>query len=436
MSARQTNNVEHLLISTAKANGAGSDIAVTTTQTLTAGEIGAFTPAGLRITQSASPGVAVAAAAGMEFYLALGGSSLKTPVIKAGAITSASAKVYTAATQQLDYIGYNGSANSIEVFDNNLYMGQVYIEEFLASSTDGRYIKHFQYESDATATQSEIALGLAKSGNFNFSREAKNSSGNAPIVFEALCNDALATGEDFDETITIVKGSAVISNADATPTYNTGTALAVGDYIRLGATSTTAVALSSAVYKVTAISGVNITLDRPVMLASGSYVTGSDYTQVIPAASGLAADWGVSLTGQAKDHKVGKEFHGVNRWSLNVKDAGSTVVANSTVATEGLGNVNQVKDLEWFANGDRGEYFRMGEPTIYNYTSAIEAAVTGFDSLSITVANSDLVGFQNNVSPMTITLMTDEDVPAFMSAANTGLADILEIITGEADLLA
>ena len=420
MSARQQNNVEYLLVG---GEGAIDDSII---KTLNDGEIGAFTPGGLRITQSAVAGVAVAAALNQDFFLALGGTSplQRTPVIKGGTIKNIKAKAYTTATTQVDYIGFNGTSGSIEAIDNNLYMTQVYIEELLTSSTDGRYIKHFQYESDSSATQAEVANGLFKSAVFNFKREAKNTSGDAPLVFEMMMaagsDAALGTGVD---DVVFVKGSATISATDIDDA-TTNSALAVGDYLRVGTAAT------DEVYKITAINATANTATLDVPYQGASQTLADTALKVIPAASAASVACGVKLSAAAKDHKVGKEFYGVNRYNFNLKDAGTTTITNSVAATEGTGEVNSVKDLEWFTKGNEGEYFRMGEPTIYSYTSEVNTAVAGYDFLSIVAQGSDLVGFQNNESPMTITLATDETAADFMTTANTGLRDVLETIAG------
>lgn len=426
MSARQMNNVSHLLIGgTANLSGPSAQIA-----DLAAGEIGAFDAGGLRIVEASATTGEVNVSEGMEFFLALGGSSplQRTPLMKGSDIKSIAAVAYSAPVEQSQYIGYNGTDGSLEVFDNNLYMVQVYVEDYLNSSHDGRYIKHFQYESDATATQAEVAIGLVGSAVFNWSREAKDVNGDPFMKFEAVCNTAAAATHAFDNTLTITKGSKVITASGAD--YNGGTVVVAGDFVRIPATDVTA-AVGDDVYRVESVSGDNITLDRPVQIASGTRST-TDENQVITAAEGAAADWGIFATGVDKPYSVGKEFHGKVRFTINAKDFGASTMQAVTAADEGVGAVNSVSDLEWFTKGNQGEYFRMGEPTIYSYTSDVDASVTGggYDFLSIKLERSDVVGFQGNVGPVEVTLATPATAPDFMTNGTDGLRDVLEAIAG------
>ena len=435
MGASQQNNVEHLLV------GGEGAIAVSIAKTLVDGEIGAFTPGGLRITNVAVAGVAAAKALNQDFYLALGGTSplQRTPVIKGGSIKNIKAKAYSAATQQLDYIGSNGTSGSIEVFDNNLYMVGIYMQDYMTSSNDGRYIKHYQYKSDASAAQSEIALGLAASAYFNFSREAKNASAQAPITFKAVCDNAgvangITAGGEWTH-LTFIQGSKFVTGtiagvaATALGTDEDIDTVVAGDFLRAG-TATTA-----DVYKIvaktvgTTTAPLTIELDAPYRGTTTNIAAAS--TEYITAALGLAGNWGVAQTGSAKDYVKGKEFYGVNAWETVATDFGNSTVSGlkTTAATKGLGEVNAVKQLEWFTKGNQGEHYRVGQ-TVYDYTSEVDSAVAGYDFLSISVESSDLVGFQNNMSPMTITLATDETAALFMTTADTGLRDVLETIAG------
>jgi hypothetical protein len=396
MSARQTRNQDLALVgSTASLTASPADA-----NALADGEIRLFTADGVVIDNTND-------VLGMDFRIAVGGANGKASFVSE---LINGTKLTT--TQAL-----NVNAPVAEVLENhnNLYMVQVYIEDYLTSSHDGRYIKHFQYKSDSSATQAEIAIGLAGSAINNFNREAKNASGDPMMIFKALCNDALAAAFDFDETVSVTKGSKVIVNADATPTYNTGTAIAVGDFIRIGAAAASAVALDSDVYEVVAVSGADITLDRPVQVATGD----------------AAANWGINASGTTKDHVTGKEFYNVIRFNLNAKDFGNTTTPAKTAAVKGEGDARAVIDHEWFAAGNRGEYFRMGEPAIHTFVSkADKVTPLTYNITRITYADAHLVGFQDNVSPKSITLYTPTTGATYMNDNTDGAWVMLQTISG------
>jgi hypothetical protein len=214
MSARQTNNVNFAVV--------GGTAALTTgnMNTLGDGEIGVFEADGTRANTST--------AAGTKFVIALGGPDSK-PVFVSDLIDPTKVNVFTAkagtpAEEQVDYIGWDGTAGDIQEIASNLYMATVHIQEFLTSNTDGRYIKHFQYKSGSSADKHAVAKGLVASAINNFSREAEDYLNVALVSAEA--GDAIA-GAPTDFTFTA--GSKVVSWTGTDPTN-----LAAGEFIRVG----------------------------------------------------------------------------------------------------------------------------------------------------------------------------------------------------------
>jgi hypothetical protein len=151
---------------------------------LAVGEIGAFTRGGTKILGSS-------VAAGMEFVLykeMADGTLLKSEILSTANVEKVIRKVGTAAVNKVQYFGSNGTAGSIEALDENFYRLKIEMKEGYTTNNHGTsMVKHAIYESDGSATQYEIASGLASSGFSNFSREPKNSSSQAPIVFKAIC---------------------------------------------------------------------------------------------------------------------------------------------------------------------------------------------------------------------------------------------------------
>ena len=154
------------------------------------------------------------------------------------------------------------------------------------------------YESDASATQTEIADALVLNAVKNFEVE-KQKSGITVTKAGRINSAAVTATNDFTGDTTVVKGSKVISIAESgnnndAAVYGAGNAdLAVGDYVRIG-TVGGGTALTSQVYKVTALGGaktssITATLDRPVLEASGTYAAATHDIEVIPAATAAAA---------------------------------------------------------------------------------------------------------------------------------------------------
>lgn len=387
MSISQSKNSSVVLVGI----GTSTTPPAATISDLAEGQVGVFPATGVA-------GVAIAADA--KFVIAIGGTASK-PVFVSEAIDPADVVVAKArglevATQQSDSIGFNGTSGSLATLTaDNLYMVDVLVQELLTSNTDGRYIKHFQYKSGTTApTQAELASGLALSAFNNFKRDAENWAA-VDVLMAAGSDVALGTGVD---NITFVKGSVSVS-ATNVDDATTNAAFAVGDYIRVGTGAT------DEVYKITAIDATNnvFTLDRPFVAATQTLADTA--CKRIAAASVAALNCGILITGQALSFVVGKEQYKQVSWELALKDFGTTASVRESNPYGGIGTYEQAAEAEWFAMGQLGEYYRMGEPTLHR---AVLNAVSGvtYDVTTIHFRDNTVVGFNNEVSEKMITIYT------------------------------
>ncbi len=388
------------------------------------GEIGIFTPAGVRIT-------AAPATSGDKFVLALSRGANQAPLIS-DVIDGANVKVATvrdnvAATEQVEVVGYNGTSGSI--LDVATYAGELYIlkiifQDFMVG-TDSERIKNAVYQSSISDTQADIAVGLVKSAERNFSREVKNSLGNPPVLVYPLCNNAGAAIGAAADTVIGVKGSIYVTVTD-TGGNNTVNAIAAGDYVRFGT------AVTTKVYKVVAstvgVGGGVLTLDIPLQEAVSLLGTTSEF---ITAALGAAANWGVVVAGQEQNFDRVKSRYAKIRYDLQPNlSFGSTVKSVLTPAFEGVGSYEAVASLEDFLNTFRGEEFRMGEPFLYNYAAQhIASSATDYSLLSITW-NHVTSGFQNSLSAKEILCAVPTGVPGYVDASVDAIDIIIAAIVG------
>lgn len=398
------------------------------------GEIGIFTPAGVRIT-------AAPATSGQKFVLALSRGANQAPLIS-DVIDGANIKVATvkdneAATEQSEAIGYNGTSGSIAdlaTYAGELYTLKIIFQDFMVG-TDSERIKNAVYQSNINSTQADVAIGLADSAVLNFSREVKNSNGFAPVVVKTIVNTPLANDFTLDGVITatVVRHSKTVGTS-AAAVYNGGTALAAGDYVRIGSATGTnaAVALLSDVYKiVTVVSTTSYILDRPVTAVSGTYTVAVGGFTVIPAAVGLAADWGVRVMGQEQNFDRVKSRYTKIRFTLQPSSSfGSTVKTVLSRAYEGSGSYEAVASLEDFLNTFRGEEFRMGEPYLYNYTAQhLASSATDYSLMFITWDHVSQ-NFQPELSSKEIILAIPTGVPGYVDASADALDIIIAAIAG------
>jgi len=327
MAAFNTKDITSLFIGGAATKTTGG------ISTLNDKEIGLFTPAGTRLTEAS-------AATATEFIIVQkisGATNVISNTIKKANIKTATRKAYTAPTEQVDYIGFNGSTGSLDVINSNTYFIRLGLNQGLTSNHGGLYLKHGVYISDATATESEIAAGLAKSLVANFSREADKT-----IKFERVINDGLTT---LVETYSPIKGSKYVQASAASTTT-------VGHAFRFGT------ALTDPTYIVTAINSDIITLDVPFQGDSATAVT-------CEAAAVGSLNWGIKLTGIALPYTIGKFEYNKAQWKTTIEGFTSTVITNSVGASSGSGYASAVKDLEWFCQNFEGDMYTVGEPNLY-----------------------------------------------------------------------
>jgi hypothetical protein len=384
------------------------------------GEIGIFTTGGTKLTESA-------AATTDKFILAVGRGTgtdpLVSPVIDKTKVTAKGVKVTVADTQQLDYIGSNGTTGSIAVANNTVYRASINMIESPNTNHGGVYVKDLVYESDASATQAEIALGLANSGIGNFSREYDK-----PIRFRAISDHALDTNYTMDETVTVTNGSKKIS-IGTDYDYNTGTDLVVGDFVRIADTDAT-VATTDDVYRIEVITSTSdIELDRPYQGTTGTRTHGNNSTQAITVAQAAAANWGVSLTGLDLDFTVGKINDKIAKWALSLDSSSftTTTLLNSAAAALGAGTYNQIAELEAFISGNNGDFFRKGEPNIFGYVKMTVAGVT-YDLIDIEfeTGRTDSLGYAN--TPKRVTLAVPNATPDWATSLGDDVTDVLEVL--------
>lgn len=350
------NNATHIVV--------GKDISLATSgarSALSTGQIGIFK-------NGSGTASATALQAGDGFVASTkdaSGNIKSTPFIKYNNIISKSAKTYTAPTQKKVYVGFNGTSGAISVSNSVTYILRVVLKDNTATFFEHPLYEIADFNSDASATQEEVALGMVKDMVRNFTSLKPKK---VTVVQPGLINSAtVVTTNDFVGTLTLVAGSKY-ATVTSSGQYATDTDIVVGDYVRLGATSSTAVSATANVYKIMSISGTTtktIEFDRPVV-ENGAYATGTG-TEVIAAATAAAANFGISLTGLILPFEVGMVKYEVIDFEVLLNDSfGATPVTVATQATKGTGTYQEVAELEWFLKANRGEVNRVASYPVPN----------------------------------------------------------------------
>lgn len=358
MLLKSQKNITDLIIGSGVTSGTGAN----KVSDLTAGQWGLAYQNGIL----ADPAGALTSDPVRFVYRSADGSLIATPFFKK-ATAKYKAHDYSAPVEQVSYIGYVGSGTeSITVANNTDYLVRVLLKGITAQYGDKLMYKFGAYRSSASATQREIALGIASNLTTNFKRE-KLQNGDQLVKFEVLSSGtSIATSGG---TISVVNGDTTINmlstGADG-GYYNAGGAMiAIGDYIRLGhATATT-----TPVYKVINVTGGGastavVTLDRPFEGTTNATLAAASAGVMSAANAAAALYWGIACTGiDRSKFKAGVFNYEKVRFELQLQEFGSTIVTNSTTPSEGIGYYKEIQELEWFFKGNRFHSgLRLGTP--------------------------------------------------------------------------
>lgn len=362
-----------------------------------------------------------------KFRLVLGRtgeSDLVSDLIETSTISNANLGVGAARANQVTTIGYDGTSGSLPVTNSNLYYVRLYIQEFLSSNSDGQRMKHGVYKSDASAIQQEIALGLVSSLINNFLREAEKY-----ITFEVRCNHAGGIVPTGVGTVAVVNGSDTITFSTAVDNATGATLLLVNELLRFGTATT------DDVYKIKSIDvpTETIVLDRKYQGASVAAMANNTIER-ITVAQGIAADWGVVLTGADLSFGAPDYKYSMTRWETQLENFGTTTAVIATGASEGLGTYESIASLESFLMGGYGEIYRIGTPNIHPQVLVAESAVAGghYTLCTFNFKDSKVTGsFSEEVSPKSMIIACPTDCGPFaLSSTAHSLGKLLTTLAG------
>ena len=288
--------------------------------------------------------------------------------IKASEIVTCNGIETAPSAQQVSYIGYTGSGNSITVINSNTYNVTIhFIQQGRTGQGRDEYVD-IMYESDASATATTVAFGIAANLVATLKHQPEPT-----IICDVINSAALVNNDRLTHALTVVNGSKYVTVA--TDWTSSGITPGVGDLLRLGTATGAvgAVALGSPVYQIISFPSTLVAeLDRPYTGTSGS-LTGASFASGIPIAN--VGSYGLRLTGVAPTWSLGRRPWQVVAFTIGLTNFGSTAITYSTAASTGQGLENQIRDLEWFTMGEGGDKYR-GDYMYNAYTSRVTAGDT------------------------------------------------------------
>jgi hypothetical protein len=404
---RKANNVFSVLLDDETVTTLPAEGAVVTAANLGNGAV-VLTDQGLRRLSAAA---FTALGANDKFMLVQGkGASeplMKSPVITKGTY-STSISTHSPAVQQVTTIGYNGTSGSLPAANDTSYYIKIRKNDNDAGNRSQPFSIFGQFKTDSSATQEEVALGLALNLKKNLDVEAAGTNGY--LAVDLLCDEAGgAIGAAADTVVgTAGEYTVVVTDTGADLSVN---AIAVGDLFRAGT------AVTDPVYKVTASTvgtgGGTLTLDRPLNEDVSLLGTTSEF---ITEAASAAAEFGIVLTGVESDFDVNKfRDYYANRFTATFSDE-DTLVTATTGARNGVGVWQQVAMDEYMTYGYEGQNEMLATPpTMRDQAVKIPgvggatAATSKYSALNITWTESITGVVGNSAATGNVILYTNLD---------------------------
>lgn len=317
-----------------------------------------------------------------------GSRLIHSDIIRAGTVRkyTISLPANNPATEQSDFVGYNGTSGAItDLIANNIYTLRLYVRGNTTSGFMQQKIKEGFWKSGTTApTQQAVARGLVDSLIKNYSREPIQD-----IRFERINSGAQANALG-TASATVVRGSnRVVFSENMTALVTAGTILRFG----------TSGAGTAPVYVVTGVSGSGAsavyTLDIPWQGDTGTIAAAN-------VESVTEGNWGIRIFGIpfAYDGK----FYGLPvSWKTNIdfSDNQTTPLTEATGASPGTGTYDVLARIEKELQADEYVYrnFIQGAPV----DRADILSTTTYDVITIEYDDVTQSGLGTNIrSPKTL----------------------------------
>lgn len=363
-----------------------------TMDSMNVGEVGLFTPSGKRIV-AGNAGANEVLASDVDkamFVKKVADKKFQTSdIINKNYVISAKGSAYAAKTEQVTYVGYNGTSGALDEINDNIYTIRFVFREFLVgNNVKGGYMKTIPYKSPLSGTSQEgVSLGLIKSAIRAFS---ENDDYIKAERVTSDAGDALSTGTATSATILATKGSPVVSGFADVDDATDGTALAVGAYIRFGT------AVTDPVYAIKSIDTTANTLTLDVPYQGDTELFDDTDLKQVSAADVAAGDMGLKFTGKSPEAKLGKFLPSVTHFDVTLhSDRWSTTEVTTTHGAVGSDTAEIIAAQEFFMQGNQGDHFRYSRQA---FTPKLEAEDIAYNSYFVQFTDESNVGSPRPVS--------------------------------------
>ena len=304
-----------------------------------------------------------------------------------------------ARVEQVTYLGYNGVSGSMDAANSTYYGLQIVLNHTFGMLNNSPLVLTVPYKSDATATQSEVAAGLAIEATKALARNG------SVIKVERINSGAQLVDLN---NFALVHGSKTFTSAD-----DDTASILVGSIIRVEEPENDGDAVTDPCYIVVSHdSGAGAariyTLDQPFQ-----GVTNADHDHVSTITEG---DWGIKFTGVSTTDALfnpDTDEPFVVSFELGVRDFTTATVTKSVNPVIGSGTYQQIRALESYARFQNRDRIVSAYPVVRpNYTyQAVSAESYHVWSFEIwDNAYVDTTTGINPISPTRIVIAEDKDL--------------------------
>lgn len=281
-------------------------------------------------------------------------------------LTAYTGAAYTPASEQISYIGYNGSNTStLTSYTGNLdsVFYVVKLEHVPNAFAYGKRPANYKYgtwQAPASGTiATKLAENLVKSLVQNFK---PNRTIDWRVKSEVIINSSGSSIGGLTG-LTLTKYSKQATFTGATPT--------VGQVVRIGEIGSGTVGTTDPVFVVTAVNGQVATFNYAYQGESGTAVA-AEVNQITTGWLNAGTLAGIKITGI-------KQKYDVNRWrqydkvrfNALLENFGTDTPVTTDAATDGLGVYEQVANDEYISWGDEGQIFVDQVPPQFREQDAV-----------------------------------------------------------------
>jgi hypothetical protein len=292
---------------------------------------------------------------------------LQQVVLDLNQISAWGATPGAAATEQVDYVGFNGTSGTIQVLPSNFYIVKLeHVPNQFAYGKRPANYKYGTYQSTIGATQNaagqlEVANGLVNSLVQNF---RPNRTTDWRVKSELVNSGAGAAITGAPTSFSFTRYSKAVTYVGTDPSN-----VVAGDYLRVGGTTP-----GTPVYKVASITPATNTIILETGY-QGDTATILNAAMEVVTVAGLGSDWGIKITGI-------KQKYDVNRWRQYDKvrfntflegfpNTATPTVVTTTAAFDGVAVYEQVANDEYISWGDEGQVFVDQVPPLFREQDAV-----------------------------------------------------------------